>query len=348
MNEREALRTHLQTLGFDGVRFAAAGPVGEVPLARWLEAGHHGEMAWLARNADKRLDPDKVLAGVRTVVMLTVNYWAATEPGRDGVKWARYSLYQDYHDTVTPALRAAGQWLEQTWGMAPEDYRYYVDTGPVLERRWAEKAGLGFCGKNAMLISPEHGNWTFLAALLLRKELPADLPLPAVEARPGPGALCGKCTRCLEACPTGALVQPGEVDARRCISYLTIENKGAIPEPLRRAIGGRLYGCDICAEVCPWNRFAHEGRRLLLAGRTEVATLTLKEILGLTPETFATVFRKTAIKRIKWRGLLRNACVVAGNLRAYECRAELDRLAQGDDPLVAEHARWALAEWAAE
>ncbi len=235
------------------------------------------------------------------------------------------------------------------FGIHPGDYRAYVDAGPVAERGWAARSGLGFQGKNAMLISRHYGNWLFLAGILARIDIEPDPPLPDPPL-PGPaslrnqsGLLCGKCTRCLDACPTQAFAAPGVVNARRCISYQTIENRGIIPRELRAGIGNRIYGCDLCAEVCPWNRFACESRSLLLTPRPEIRDLTLRDVLELTPERFAAVFRKTPIKRVKLAGLLRNACIVAGNTQARDCLDVLLRHAAGPVPLVRAHAVWAVA-----
>jgi epoxyqueuosine reductase len=233
------------------------------------------------------------------------------------------------------------------------DYRYYVDAGPVLERGWAARAGVGFLGKNAMLISRTHGNWLLLAAILTRAEIEPDAPLRprtalgAADDGEPVGLLCGKCTRCLDACPTRAFVRPGVVDARRCVSYLTIEHKGPMPRELRSGIGSRVFGCDYCLDVCPWNRFAHEGRRMLLAARNDIAKLGLRELLALTPARFAEVFRRTPIKRLKLAGLLRNACVAAGNVAAgagvsHELVAPLVRLVAHESALVRAHAVWAV------
>jgi epoxyqueuosine reductase len=350
---QEELRRRLAGLGFDDVRFARAGDAPSSHLREWLDEGMQGDMAWMARTAEKRLQPALVLPGVRSVIMLGVNYWRRPEVRHAGSKagnpvWARYALHEDYHDTIKPALAAAGRVLEELYDAAAGDYRYYVDTGPVLERGWAERAGVGFIGKNAMLISRRHGNWLFLAAILTRVELVPDAPVrkkfrdPEPGNKAGVGLLCGKCTRCLDACPTQAFPQPGVVDARRCISYQTIENKGVIPRELRPGIGNHIYGCDICLEVCPWNRFAREGRRMLLSARDEIAGLTLDEVLELTPARFAEVFRRTAIKRIKLTGLLRNACVVAGNSGETGLLGPLVRLAVHDSPLVRAHAVWAV------
>jgi len=349
MDPRQAqLRSRLAALGFDAVRVARVEPVPAGPLRAWLAAGHHADMAWMERTADKRLAPGLVLPGARSIILLGVNYW----PGavrQDGPVWARYALHGDYHDTIKPALATAGGVIEEIYGVGPDAHRWYVDTGPVLERGWAAKSGLGFAGKNAMLISPQFGNWLFLAAILTQVELAPDAPLRAQRSGfADTGLLCGKCTRCLDACPTRAFAAPGVVDARRCISYLTIEHKGIVPRDLRPGIGWRVYGCDVCLEVCPWNRFAQEGRRLLLSTRFDLPQLTLAELLALTPESFATIFRKTAIKRLKLAGLLRNACIVAGNSGDATLLPALVRLAGHELPLVRAHAVWAVRRLAGE
>ncbi len=340
----EALRSRLHTLGFDVVRFAPIGEFtpGSKAFADWLELGYQGEMAWLERSLPKRSDPDLVLKGAQSMIVLGVNY--GDTPARSGrPTWARYSLYRDYHDTIKPGLVAAGRELEQWGGLSDRDYRYYVDTGPVLERSWSAQAGVGFTGKNAMLISRDFGNWLFLAAILVRTDLPANAAVSRRYQDQPVGTLCGGCTACLEACPTGALPAPGVLDARRCISYLTIELKGVIPVEWRQAIGDRIYGCDVCAEVCPWNRFAQVSRSVLLAPRPEIAELTLRDILELTPERFAEVFKGTAIKRLKLRGLLRNACIVAANIDAQDCIPAIHRLAGNhSEAMVRAHAVWAL------
>ena len=348
---QEELRRRLGALGFDDVRFATivAPPDGGLPA--WLADGRHADMHWMERTAEKRLDPQLVLPGAKSIVMLGVSYATAADGARDAGRpvWARYALNEDYHDTIKPALVAGGRVIEEIYRVGGADYRYYVDTGPVLERSWAARAGIGFVGKNAMLISRRHGNWLLLAAIITRVELQPDEPIrkkirnqkPEIEK--STGLLCGKCTRCLDACPTSAFPRPGVVDSRRCISYQTIENKGVIPRELRAGIGARIYGCDVCLEVCPWNRFAREGRRMLVAARGEIAELTLAEILVLTPERFTEVFRRTPIKRLKLVGLLRNACVVAGNSGDASLVPQLVRLASThESALVRAHAVWAV------
>lgn len=362
--DAEVLRARLRTHGFDAVRFAAAGPApGGAALERWWEAGHAADMVWMGRTLDKRRDPTLVLPGARTVILLGINYAEPIPAGtggdaagmRSGERpvWARYALHDDYHDTVKAGLVAAGRELEELAAAGPADYRFYVDTGPVLERGWAAQAGMGFVGKNAMLISREFGNWLFLAAIITRVEIAPDAPIKRTLPRRladssesvegGVGLLCGKCTRCMDACPTQALPSPGVLDARRCISYQTIENRGIIPRELRRGIGRRIYGCDVCLEVCPWNRFAQKARAVLLTVRGELAELELADVLALTPETFARTFKGTAVKRLKLRGLLRNACIVAGNTGAVDCLEALVGLASNHpEAMVRAHAVWAV------
>jgi epoxyqueuosine reductase len=350
---QEKLRQELHALGFDEVRFArvAGAAPGAAALRAWLDAGLHADLAWMERTAEKRAQPELVLPGAQSVILLGVNYWrdekrkvqSATRPA-----WARYALHDDYHDTLKAGLAAAGEAIEKIFGASRTDYRYYVDTGPVLERGWAARAGLGFIGKNTMLISRRFGNWLLLASILTKLDFAPDAPLRKKIEKQKPGSehpvglLCGKCTRCMDECPTGALPRPGVLDARRCISYQTIENRGIIPRELRPGIGTRIYGCDICLEVCPWNRFARTARSVLLAARGEIAEIPLRELLELTPVRFAEVFRGTAIKRVKLAGLLRNACVVAGNSGDAGLLEPLARLAGHASPIVRAHAVWAV------
>jgi len=341
---QEELRGRLAGLGFDEVRFARLSPApGGDGLRSWLDSGYQADMAWMERTAAKRMDPGLVLEGARSAILLGVDYYqGSAAPGAPGAPaWARYSLYQDYHDSLKAALERAGGLIEEVYGAAPSDYRYYVDTGPVLERAWAAISGVGFIGKNSMLISRTHGNWLFLASILTRLDLDADPPLRGRGDPGSVGLLCGKCTRCMDACPTQAFPRPGVVDARRCISYQTIENKGVIPAGLREAIGSRVYGCDTCLDVCPWNRFAREGRRMILSSRGDIAAIPLRELLELTPSRFAQVFRGTAMKRVKLAGLLRNACVAAGNSGDASLADPVVRLASHESPIVRAHAVWA-------
>jgi epoxyqueuosine reductase len=348
-DDRERLRARLHSLGFDEVCFANANQPAGDGLRQWLAAGHHADMGWLERSAAKREDPQLVFGGTTSVIVLGVNYW----PGHatDNSPIARYALHADYHDTIRAGLERAGRVLEEMAGLAATDYRYYVDAGPVQERGWASAAGIGFRGKNGNVISRTHGNWLLLAAILVRCEIPPDRPLNPTEAG-RTGLLCGKCTRCLDACPTAAFPAPGVLDARRCISYHTIENRGFVPRELRASFGARVFGCDECLAVCPWNRFAQAGRSELLARRHDLARLSLLELLQLTPERFRDVFRGTAVKRTKLVGLLRNACIAAGNVYGAQqttettgraaVETELMRLARHESAVVRGHAVWAL------
>lgn len=349
MKERqEALRAELQRLGFDSVRFVRLdqhSKRSEQALQQWLAAGQQADMQWMDRSASKRMEPELVLPGARSAILLGVNYWPGTRELK-APRWARYAMYEDYHDTFRPALIAAGKLLETGFEQGPADYRYYVDSGPVLERGWAERGGAGFVGKNAMLISPEFGNWLFLCEILTKIDFVPDPPLaPERSESKGEkrvGLYCGSCTQCLDACPTGAIRAPGVVDARLCISYQTIENKGIIPRELRPLIGTRIYGCDICLEVCPWNRFAQESRRVLLVARDELLELGLSDLLNLDAVRFAEVFRKTPIKRTKLGGILRNACIVAANTGATESAGRMVELAGHENPVVRAHAVWGV------
>jgi len=356
---KEALRHKLGALGFDEARFTDLSPVAPARLKEWIELGYHADMEWLRNSIEKRLDPKRVLEGACSVVMLGVNYLPSEEAASCQTRWGKYSLYRDYHDTVLGGLKSAGKMLEEDYALDATDYRYYVDTGPVMERGWAAASGMGWQGKNGMLISKSHGNWLLLATLITKLEIEPDPPLKKQldesPSRSELGALCGKCRRCIDACPTEAIVEAGILDANRCISYQTIENKGVIPREIRSGIGSRIFGCDICLDICPWNRFAKSGRQVLLSSRYDICELSLLDILEMDRETFQSVFRKTPIKRLKYRGLLRNACIVAGNLKAstaWEVTSDpewLNRvqralvvLAGFEEAIVRPHAVWAL------
>jgi len=322
-----------RALGFDLCRIApAVVPPHAGAFRDWLGEGRAGEMAWLARNADRRTDPQLVLPGARSVVVLGVNYWNAERGTRNAEagRIARYAWGGDYHDLLEDKLRALDAWLSERGGQQ----RRYVDTGPVLERDFAALAGAGWQGKSTMLLSPKFGPWLFLAELLTTLELEPDAPMRDH---------CGKCVRCLDACPTRAITAPHQVDARRCISYLTIENKGPIPEEFRAAIGDRIYGCDECLDVCPWNRFAQQSRESAFAAREFVHGWSLRDFLALDDEAFRALFRGSPIKRIKRRGFLRNVCVALGNIGGAADLPALEKAAHDPEPLIAEHARWALA-----
>ena len=289
----------------------------------------HADMGWLERNADRRTNPDLVLPGARSVIVLGMNYWNRESiPHPAAGRIARYAWGDDYHDVIEPKLWQLDAWLQKHHG----SQRQYVDTGPILERDFAALAGIGWQGKSTMLIHPKLGTWLFLASILTTLELPADEPMRDH---------CGKCTRCITACPTGAITAPQKLDARLCISYLTIENKGPIPEELRPLIGDRIYGCDDCLDACPWNRFAQQSRETRFAARDFIG-MPLRDFLALDDDAFRQLFRGSPIKRIKRARFLRNVCVALGNVGTTEDLPALARAALDPDPLVAEHARWAL------
>jgi len=339
----DRLRARAQELGFDACRITSAEPPASAP--RFLEAldeGRHAGMDWLARNASKRCDPQRVLPGVRSLIVLAISYTPASQtppspavdpPHRQptGVV-ARYARHTDYHDVLAAPLSELTRWLDAEAQPAHRSLAY-VDTGPILERDLAQRAGLGFVGRHTNLISRELGNWFLIAEILTQAELPPDPP-----AR----NLCGKCTRCLDACPTGALPAPFTLDARRCISYLTIELKGAIPEELRPLIGDRIFGCDDCLAACPWNRFAAEARLLASHRRPDLDTPGLLDLLALDDIQFKQRFAGSPILRTKRRGLLRNVAVALGNVGGIESLAALAVAAQDPEPLIREHAAWAI------
>ncbi|MCU0626324.1 MAG: tRNA epoxyqueuosine(34) reductase QueG [Gemmatimonadaceae bacterium] len=293
--------------GADLAGIAALGAVETAPWFReWLAAGHAGTMDYLARGADARDDTRRPYPGTVSALVIAVDY-GGREPGGPV---ARYARGDDYHDVLLAQLRGVHAWIEATLGH-PVHGKAYVDTGPILERDLARRAGLGWFGKNTMLINPRLGSWTFLGCLLLALELEPDAPFTADH--------CGTCTRCLAACPTEAFVAPRVLDATRCISYLTIELRGEIDAALRGAVGGHVYGCDVCQEVCPWNvKFARELRdgspfapREFIAGK-DAATLA-RDLLALDEEGFRAAFGKSPMKRAKLAGLQRNAQVVLAN-----------------------------------
>ncbi len=321
-------------LGFARCRIApAASPPHAGAFSDWVAAGHAGDMTpWLERSAPKRANPELVLAGARSVVVLALNYWQGPAPP-GAPRIARYAWGDDYHDLCERRLRELEAFLASHGGRQ----RGYVDTGPILERDFAAEAGIGWHGKSTMVLHESLGTWFFLAEILTTLELPPD-----VAAAPH----CGKCTRCLDACPTGAISRdrPQHLDARRCISYLTIEHKGSIPLEFRRAIGDRVYGCDDCLDACPWNRFATASREVAFQMRPTVASMRLRDFLGLDDDGFRALFRGSPIKRIKRRGFLRNVCVALGNSGTPDDLPALTAAASDPEPLVAEHALWAVAE----
>ena len=335
---REALAERARELGFSafGVAPADAAPKSAARLRAWHDAGCHGEMLWMEETAARRGSPAGLWSQVRSVIALGMSYAPAGDPlalaarperGRISV----YAQGADYHDLIKKALKSLARWLAAEAG---GELKVFVDTAPVMEKPLAEAAGLGWQGKHTNLVSRADGSWLFLGAIYTTLELPYDAPH---------AERCGSCTRCLAACPTDAFPAPFRLDARRCISYLTIEHKGPIPAEFRAAIGNRIYGCDDCLAVCPWNRFADAARanRAFLP-RAELAAPALADLLALDDTGFRRVFSGSPIKRIGRNRMVRNAAIAAGNSGRAELIAPLRRLCGDPDPVVAEAARWAI------
>jgi len=334
--DAELLKAQAYGLGFDLVGITSLGPMQTAAhFDEWVSRGFAGEMGYLPRGAGKRRDSRLPFGGVTSAIVVGLAYGGRQESG----PVARYARGDDYHDLMTARLDELHRWLEQRLG---RDIRgkAYVDTGPILERDLARRAGLGWFGKNTNLVNPRIGSFFFIGALLVDLELPADEPFEADR--------CGTCTRCIDACPTNAFVEPRVLDATKCISYLTIEAKGSIPEELRPAIGGLVYGCDICQDVCPWNvRFGAELREKALQSRPIVsgdARAVARRLLELDDRSFQAELKGSPMKRAKKRGLARNAATVLGNVGTEEDIAALLLGVDDPDPLVSEHAAWALQQ----
>lgn len=326
-------------MGFDAAGIAPLGePATRAAFDLWLSAGHHASMAYLdGEGAQLRRDASRPHPGATHAIVVAASYGGREPSG----PVARYARGDDYHERLRERVRELHRWLEAEVG-APVNARPYVDSGPVLERDLAQRAGLGWFGKNTMLITPMAGSFVFLASLFVELDLEPSAPFEADR--------CGTCTRCLDACPTGALPAPRVLDANRCVSYLTIEHRDAIPLELREGMGALLYGCDICNDVCPWNRkFAQEAmlpafapRALFAEAHDREGTRALaREILMMGPADYAAAFKGSAIKRAKLWMLQRNACVVLGNIGTDEDLAVLDAMQEHEHELVREHATWA-------
>jgi epoxyqueuosine reductase len=321
--------------GFDLVGIAAATPPRELGFfAEWVSRGYAGEMAYLTEQVAKRGDLRVAFPWARSLVCVGLQYDTphpySTEAAA-GRGWiSRYAWGDDYHDVMMAMLdRLVGRLREEAGSF---EARTYVDTGPIVERAWAAAAGLGAWGKNTCLLHPEHGSWFFLGAAVTDLDLPADLPILD---------MCGRCTACLEACPTGALPAPYVLDATRCISYLTIEVKGSVPEDRREGMGRHVFGCDICQDVCPWNRRRRRHGGAAFEPRPGGFAPDLTELASLDDARFAERFRRSPVKRAKRRGLLRSVAIALGNSGDAQRLPVLERLARDEDPVVREHAEWA-------
>jgi len=325
-----AIKARAAALGLDVCGITSAAPARHAAFYRqWTADGNAGEMQWLTREPERRTDPRAVLPGARSIIVAGLNYWQPQPKDRGRI--ARYALGEDYHHVLLEKLEA----LAAEISAAGEGAKIYVDTGPVLEKPLAERAGVGWQGKSTMLIHPKLGPWLLLGEIITTLTLEPDAPMRDH---------CGSCSRCITACPTGAITAPYQLDARRCIAYLTIELKGSIPEELRPLIGDRIYGCDECLDVCPWNRFAQTTRevRFLARAEDEDGRDRLHALLEISAAEFKRRFARSPILRVKRRGLLRNVCVVLGNIGTMDDLPALRRAAEHEEPLVREHAAWAI------
>ncbi|HEX5181948.1 MAG TPA: tRNA epoxyqueuosine(34) reductase QueG [Allosphingosinicella sp.] len=350
---RNRLKEKAEALGFCafGIARADATPLAGARLREWLASGAHGDMLWMEETAERRASPAGLWPEVRSVIALGMSYAPAADPLALAARpeLGRISVYAqgaDYHDLVKKALKALARWLvaeapSTGSGQAPStgsgqgcDLKVFVDTAPVMEKPLAEAAGLGWQGKHTNLVSRRDGSWLFLGAIYTDLELEPSAPHPA---------RCGSCGACIAACPTDAFPAPYRLDARRCISYLTIEHKGPIPEEFRAAIGNRIYGCDDCLAVCPWNRFADAARaNKAFLPRAELAAPSLADLLALDDAGFRAVFAGSPIKRIGRGRMVRNAAIAAGNSGRLELAPVLEKLTRDEDAVVAEAAEWAL------
>ncbi|HET7708276.1 MAG TPA: tRNA epoxyqueuosine(34) reductase QueG [Sphingomicrobium sp.] len=337
---KDEIRAEAERLGFVACGFARAdgAPNAGPDLARWLEAGHHGGMGWMAERAHHRVAPTALWPDARSVIALGMSYAPATDPLTlaDSPDRARISVYAqggDYHKTVKKGLKALARFIV---GRAPSELKVFVDTAPVMEKPLAEAAGIGWQGKHTNLVSREHGSWLFLGLILTSLDFEPD--------QAGPDYHCGSCTACLDACPTQAIGPAHRIDARRCISYLTIEHSGPIPLEFREAMGNRVYGCDDCLAVCPWNRFAEAAaaNRAFLP-RAELAAPRLAGLLTLDDAAFREMFAGSPIKRVGRNRFIRNCLISAGNSGNQSLVLVITPHLLDPDPVIAEAAQWAMA-----
>jgi len=330
-----AIKARATALGLDVCGITSADPARHAAFyEQWSAEGKAGEMQWLTREPERRGDPRKVLPNAKSIIVAGLNYWQPQPKGRGRI--ARYALGEDYHHVLLEKLEALAAEIVASGEPAGAKAKIYVDTGPVLEKPLAERAGVGWQGKSTMLIHTQLGPWLLLGEIITTLELEPDAPQRDH---------CGSCSKCITACPTGAITAPYQLDARRCIAYLTIELKGSIPEELRPLIGDRVYGCDECLDVCPWNRFAQTTREArFLAKEEDNDHDQLHALLEISAPEFKRRFAKSPILRVKRRGLLRNVCVVLGNIGTADDLPALRRAEKHEEPLVREHAAWAVRQ----
>jgi epoxyqueuosine reductase len=336
---KEALMEQAHVLGFDCVGVADPAAITDAAkhFREFLTAGAHGDMDWLAASSERRADPRVLWPDVRSVIMLGVNYGPDKNPltileQRTRGAISVYAQGDDYHDLIKKRLKALARWLVATSGA---EVKVFVDTAAVMEKPLAQAAGLGWQGKHTNLVSREFGSWLFLGVIFTTSDLSRD---------DTEGDHCGSCQACLDICPTAAFPAPYKLDARRCISYLTIENKGPIPHEFRKAIGNRIYGCDDCLAVCPWNKFAQTGREAKLAARDELHAPSLSDLARLDDAAFRALFAKSPVKRIGRDRFIRNVLIAIGNSSDGTSAVEAERLLDDANPLVRGAAVWALSQ----
>ncbi|MBU6462613.1 MAG: tRNA epoxyqueuosine(34) reductase QueG [Bradyrhizobium sp.] len=336
---KQALADQALALGFDCVGVTDPDAIVQVAqhFREFIDQGAHGDMDWLAAQPERRMDPHVLWSGVRSVIMLGVNYGPDENPLDVLEQRARgaisvYAQGDDYHDVIKKRLKALARWLAARSGA---EVKVFVDTAAVMEKPLGQAAGLGWQGKHTNLVSREFGSWLFLGAIYTE----ADLPRDSAETDH-----CGSCRACLDICPTAAFPAPYQLDARRCISYLTIENKGPIPRQFRTAIGNRIYGCDDCLAACPWNKFAQQGREAKLAARDQLRAASLAELARLDDAAFRALFAKSPVKRIGRNRFLRNVLTAIGNAGDARLAHEARRLLDDESPLVRGAAVWALSQ----
>ncbi len=336
---REALAARAKEAGFDDIGIARADARPDLPekLGQWLQLGRHGQMGWMEETAPRRADPLTLWPEAKSVIMLAMNYGPESDPlglleRRDRAAISVYARNRDYHDLVKKRLKQVARWLAEKSGA---EVKVFVDTAPVMEKPFAEAAGLGWQGKHTNLVSRKLGSWFFLGAIFTSLSFDSD---ERHEDR------CGECRRCLDICPTKAFPAPYELDARRCISYLTIEHKGHIPREFRKPMGNRIYGCDDCLAVCPWNKFASKASEDAFHSRDELEAPLLAEMAQFDDAAFRTFFSGSPIKRIGRDRFLRNVLIAIGNSGEAGLRDVTRRLAEDASPLVRVAAIWALGE----
>jgi epoxyqueuosine reductase len=337
IDTRTAIRAQALKEGFDAVRFAAARalPEAQSGLREYLDHGHHGSMAWMENNAARRADPNVLWPDAKTIVMLGINYGPGADDHPLAQNRAAISVYaqnDDYHEVMKAKLKRLGGWMAQEFGT---DVKVFVDTAPVMEKPLAQAAGIGWQGKHTNLVSRLYGSWLFLGSVFTTLEIAPDEPEQDH---------CGACTRCLESCPTNAFTGPYKIDARRCISYLTIEEKGHIAREFREPMGNRIYGCDDCLAVCPWNKFASLAREARFHARAELAQPRLEDLVRLNDAEFRELFRGSPIKRIGRDRFVRNVLIAIGNSGDARLAADAETLLADPSPLVRAMAVWALSK----